>query len=347
MMAVFEDLSGRSAGPATLRARGIAVVALIAVVAVLLTAYARGYFDSTFALTVDAATVGDGLTAGAEVKFRGLAIGSVEQVETLGFGRQRLELSIDTAQSTELTDTTEARFTSSNIFGSTAIELLSDGTGSALPENSTLVIAPDSANVTVTSVFRRVAALTEVLDSDQVDRLRDLLARVSSDVSLNLKPYFDTARLLAENQIDPLSLKLHRGGELGQGLDDLIPPLLDLVVGVVDNSAYYEPLDNRRRTLDAIDGLSNELLYPLGTMLAQNNPNLTKLLSTVLDLLVPVTASLGTLAPAYDRIPVVLDGISDAFPLVDGAPQLQLDVILSTMPNLAGSVAAYRNEAGQ
>ncbi|MFI8568430.1 MCE family protein [Rhodococcus sp. NPDC078407] len=276
-----------------------------------------------------------------------MAIGSVEQVETLGFGRQRLELAIDAAQSKELTDTTEAQFTSSNIFGSTAIELLSDGTGSALQETSTLVIAPDSVNVTVTSVFRRVAALTEVLDSDQVDRLRGLLARISSDISGNLKPYFDTARLLAENQIDPLSLKLHRGGELGQGIDDLIPPLLDLVVGVVDNSAYYEPMDNRKRTLDAINGLSNELLYPLGKMLETNNPNLAKLLSTTLDLLVPITASLGTLAPAYDRIPAVLDGVADAFPLVDGAPQLQLDVIAATMPNLADSVAAYRSEAEQ
>lgn len=343
-MAVFEDLSGRSAGPATLRTRGLMVVAIVAVVAVLLTAYAKGFFDSTFSLTIDAATVGDGLAPGAEVKFRGLAIGTVDEIDTVGFGRQRIELSIDGAQSAELTDTLQAQFTSSNVFGSTAIELISDGRGGALPENSTLTIAPDSANVTVTSVFRRVAALTKVLDTDQVQHLRDLLARISSDVSESLKPYFDTARMLTENQIDPLSLKLHRGGELGQGIDDLIPPLLDLVVGVVDNSAYYEPMDNRTRTLDAIDGLSNELLYPLGEMLETNNPNLTKLLSTTLDLLVPITASLGTLAPAYDRVPTVIDGVSDAFPLVDGAPQLQLDVIVRTMPNMASAVAAYESQ---
>ncbi|MBY4129580.1 MCE family protein [Rhodococcus fascians] len=346
-MAVFEDLSGRSAGPATLRTRGVVVVSIIAVVAVLLTAYARGYFESTFALTIDAATVGDGLAPGAEVKFRGLAIGSVEQIETLGFGRQRIELSIDGAQSAELTDTLQAQFTSSNLFGSTAIELISDGTGGALAENSTLTIAPDSANVTVTSVFRRVAELTKVLDSDQIEHLRDLLARISSDVSGSLKPYFDTARMLTENQIDPLALKLHRGGELGQGIDDLVPPLLDLVVGVVDNSAYYEPTDNRTRTLDAIDGLSDDLLYPLGKMLETNNPNLSTLLSTTLDLLVPITASLGTLAPAYDRVPTVIDGVSDVFPIVDGAAQLQLDVIVRTMPNLASAVDAYESQGEQ
>jgi hypothetical protein len=79
-------------------------------------------------------------------------------------------------------------------------------------------------------------------------------------------------------------------------------------------------------------------------MLETNNPNLTELLSTTLDLLVPITASLGTLAPAYDRVPTVIDGISDAFPSVDGAPQLQLDVIVATMPNMASAVAAYESQ---
>ena len=68
---------------------------------------------------------------------------------------------------------------------------------------------------------------------------------------------------------------------------------------------------------------------------------------TVLDLLVPITASLGTLAPSYDRVPEVIDGISDAFPIVDGAPQLQLDIIARTMPNLAAPVAAYVGEGEQ
>lgn len=345
-MAVFEDLSGRSAGPSALRTRGVVVIAVIAVVAVLLTAYSKGYFESKFALTIDAATVGEGLAPGAEVKFRGLSIGTVDEIDTIGFGRQRLALSIDGTQAGELTDTSQAQFTSSNIFGSTAIELVSDGTGTALPENSTLELAPDSSNVTVTSVFRRVAALTKVLDSDQVQRLTDLMAHVSTDVGPSLKPYFDVAQMLTENQIDPLALKLHRGAELGKGLNDLVPPLLDLVVGVVDNSAFYEPLDTRNQTLSAINGLSDQLLYPLGKMLETDNPDLTKLLDTVLDLLVPITSSLGTLAPSYDRIPTVIDGVSDAFPIVDGKPQLQLAVIVDTMPNLAGPVAEYESNGG-
>ena len=73
-MAVFEDLSGRSAGSATLRLRGLAVAVAAAVLAGCLTAYAQGAFDSPFELTLDAASVGDCLTPGSEVKFRGLSI---------------------------------------------------------------------------------------------------------------------------------------------------------------------------------------------------------------------------------------------------------------------------------
>lgn len=340
-MAVFEDLSGRSAGRATLRFRGIVVALIVIVVAATLTAYARGKFDSTYDLTLDAASVGDGLTPGADVKFRGLSIGTVSAIDTIGFGRQQIALKLDPHQAGELTDTVQAQFSSSNVFGSTAVELVSGGGGSPLPDDSTLAVATDTTGATVTGVFRRVADLTEVLDSDQVQNLLDLLADTSVDVSANLKPYFDTSLMLAQNQIDPLAWKLHRGAEMGAGLNDLVPPLLDLVTGVVDKSAYYEAPDDRTRTLSAINGLSDQLLVPIGQLLETNNPNLTTLLSTVLDLLVPITASLGTLAPSYDKIPGVVDGISDAFPLVDGAPVLQLDVIVRTMPNMAAPVAAY------
>ena len=345
-MAVFEDLSGRSAGPATLRLRGLAVAVAAAVLAGGLTAYAQGAFDSPFELTLDAASVGDGLTPGSEVKFRGLSIGTVDEIETVGFGRQRLELAIDPSQAGELTDTMQAQFSSSNVFGSTAIELVSDGTGNPLAANSTLEISGNQRGATVTGVFRRVADLTAVLDTERVQHLLDILANSSVEVSRNLKPYFDTAQMMADKQIDPLAWKLHRGAELGDGMANLIPPLLDLVVGVVDKSVYVEAPADRARTIAANDGLSDQYTVPVGDLLKKNNPDLTKLLSTTLDLLVPITASIGTFAPSYNRVPQVLDGISDAFPVVDGKPQLQLDLIVKTMPNLAGAVAAHE-EAGR
>ncbi|MGF0314093.1 MlaD family protein [Rhodococcus sp. IEGM1428] len=340
-MAVFDDLTGRSAGPAALRLRGLAVAVAAAVLAGGLTAYAQGAFDSPFGLTLDAASVGDGLTPGSEVKFRGVSIGTVDNIETVGFGRQRLQLEIDPSQAGELTDTMQAQFSSSNVFGSTAIELVSDGTGNPLAADSTLEISGNQRGATVTGVFRRVADLTAVLDTDQVQHLLDVISNTSVEVSRNLKPYFDTAQMMADHQIDPLAWKLHRGAELGDGIANLIPPLLDLVVGVVDKSVYVEAPEDRARTIAANDGLSDQLMVPVGDLLKKNNPDLTRLLSTTLDLLVPITASIGTFAPSYNRVPQVLDGISDAFPIVDGKPQLQLDLIAKTMPNLAGAVAAH------
>ncbi|WP_032380302.1 MlaD family protein [Rhodococcoides fascians] len=340
-MAVFDDLTGRSAGPAALRLRGLAVAVAAAVLAGGLTAYAQGAFDSPFGLTLDAASVGDGLTPGSEVKFRGVSIGTVDNIETVGFGRQRLQLEIDPSQAGELTDTMQAQFSSSNVFGSTAIELVSDGTGNPLAADSTLEISGNQRGATVTGVFRRVADLTAVLDTDQVQHLLDVISNTSVEVSRNLKPYFDTAQMMADHQIDPLAWKLHRGAELGDGIANLIPPLLDLVVGVVDKSVYVEAPEDRARTIAANDGLSDQLMVPVGDLLKKNNPDLTRLLSTTLDLLVPITASIGTFAPSYNRVPQVLDGISDAFPIVDGKPQLQLDLIVKTMPNLAGAVAAH------
>ena len=79
----FRDLIGRRATARVLRIRGLIVAVVLAVLGALLYQTAQGTFDDTFKLTVVANTIGEGLAPGAEVKFHGLAIGSVKDLEAL------------------------------------------------------------------------------------------------------------------------------------------------------------------------------------------------------------------------------------------------------------------------
>ncbi|MBY6350276.1 MlaD family protein [Rhodococcoides corynebacterioides] len=345
-MAVFDDLSKRSAGPRALRVRGLAVAVVLVLAGVVLTSYARGEFESRFDVTFDSASVGDGLAVGSDVKYRGLPVGRVDEIEPVGFGRQRVHAHIEPAVAEVLTDDLTARFSSATVFGATVIELFSEGRGAPLDENATVELGDDSETATVTGVFRRLADLTDVLDADNTDRVLDLMSRVSTNFGDGLKPFFDTAQMMAETQRSPLSWKLVRGAELGDGLRESIGPVVDVVSQVVASSEYFEDPANRDRAIKAMSGLGTGLSVPLGDLLRDNNPYLKPLLDTALDVLIPVALSTGTLAPAYQRVPNVLQGIEDAFPTVDGRTQLQLQVIVNSMPTMAGPVEAFLDRAG-
>ncbi|MGB3772030.1 MAG: MlaD family protein [Rhodococcus sp. (in: high G+C Gram-positive bacteria)] len=345
-MAVFEDLSRRSAGPRSLRIRGLAVAVVLVLVAIFLAKYAKGDFSSKFDVTIDANSVGDGLAVGSDVKYRGLPVGRVDEIESIGFGAQRLHAHIDPATASVLTDDLTVRFASATVFGATVVELFSEGQGDPLRSDTVLTLGPDSETATVTGQFRRLAGLTDVLDADNTNRVSDLLARTANGFGDSFGPFFDTAQMMAENQRAPLAWKLQRGGELGDGLEAFVPPLTDLISQVVDSSEYFVVPENRDRAIHAMSGLGTGLSTPVGDLLSNNKPYLTALLDTLLDILIPVSLSAGTLAPAYQRIPNVVQGMNDAFPNVDGDVQLQLQVIVKNMPNLAGPAAVFADVLG-
>jgi phospholipid/cholesterol/gamma-HCH transport system substrate-binding protein len=345
-MAVFDDLSRRSAGPSALRVRGLVVAVVLVVLGVVLTKYATGDFESRFDLTIDSTAVGDGLAVGSDIKYRGLPVGRVDDIEPLGFGSQRVHAHIEPVVASVLTDDVTARFSSATVFGATVIELYSEGAGAPLREDTVLSLGDDTETATVTGVFRRLASLTDVLDADNTNRVLDLMSRVSSEFGDSLKPFFDTAQMMAETQRAPLGWKLQRGAVLADGLGTSIGPVTDVVDKVVTSSEYFETPENRDRAVKAMQGLGTGLSIPLGDLLRDNNPYLKPLLDTVLDILLPVALSAGTLAPSYQRVPDAIAGVEDAFPTVDGRTQLQLQVIVRNMPTMAGPVEAFANSVG-
>ncbi|AYF73724.1 MCE family protein [Nocardia yunnanensis] len=338
-MAVFKDHSGRAAGAWMLRLRGMVLAIVLITVTMLVSSYARGAFSDTFEVTVDAATLGEGLAPGAEVKFRGYAIGTVEQVRTIGYGHQRIDLRLERRQADALTDDVTARFTSSNVFGSSAIELVPGTGGRKLKEHTVLRIGENATNATVAGVFRRAARLTQVLDSAAVHRLFDLMLDNTASLGPVLQSFFETAKTLADGQQNTLAHYLRIGGDMTGAFRDLTPSAGHAVLGVLEQSAYFGDEDNRARTNKAVGGVNDAVLVGISNLLQQNNPNLKQILDSVLDLAVPLSVSIGSVAPAYNRVPNLLAAMDGALPVVDGHVQLQLELIAKTMPYLADSLA--------
>ncbi len=321
---------------------GMVVAMVLALVAVVLTGYAQGRFTERFELTVESPTLAEGIVAGADVKFRGYVIGTVTSVDMVGYGHQRIGIALEPDQARGLTSSATARFSSSNIFGATGVELIDAAGGTPLREHAVLTMSDGVADGTVAGVLRRVAELARIVDSDGVRRLFDLLEENSGLLGSSVRSLVETARMLTTEQRAPLAHYLEAGAELSDSVAHLTPSALEAMLQIIDESAYFGEEANRDRTNKAVHGLNDDLLLSLADTLRRDNPLLAPVLSAALDLAMPIALSAGTVAPAYNRLAGLIDNIRAAFPVVDGRVQMQLEVIVGTMPYLADSLTPNR-----
>src|ERR1700722_9974553 len=126
-MPAFPDQGARAPSSRSLRIRGLIAAVVLGIAGMALYQLGSGSYQDTFKLTVVADFLGGGLTLGAEVKFRGLTIGSVQSLETVGYNKQKITVELEPRQAKALATDTTASFVSSNTFGLAAVELASSG----------------------------------------------------------------------------------------------------------------------------------------------------------------------------------------------------------------------------
>ncbi|WP_406271424.1 MlaD family protein [Nocardia sp. NBC_00881] len=332
---------GRSGSrvPSTLalRVRGLAVVAIGLLVTALTAAHLQGRFHDDVSLTIEADSLVDGLLAGADVKFQGAAIGTVRRVQTAGDTR-RVEISIDRDQAPALTDRVAARFTVANVFGTPAIELVNLGDGPQVREHAVVPLATGAMGATATGVLQRTGRLTEVLDSPRLRNLLDVATENPGLFGPTVEAITGIARALEQDRRGSTTHYLHITGDLSDGLAVLEPQMVDALIALLDQSEYFGDETNRARTRKAIAGLSQDFLPGYARLVGDNRDHFAEILAVVLDLGLPLGMSYGSIAPAYQRLPDLLDRIGAAFPVVDGKVQWQLEIIADTMPHIARSV---------
>ncbi|WP_026918946.1 MCE family protein [Gordonia shandongensis] len=121
------DTGGRDPSLTTYLLRGIAFLAVGVVVFVLLFMRYEGKFDSTTEVTAELTDVGDGLVSGADVRYNGLIVGTVDSVSMVDGGtnpRKDVHLILEPKQADGIPANTTARTVPSNLFGVNSVELI-------------------------------------------------------------------------------------------------------------------------------------------------------------------------------------------------------------------------------
>lgn len=335
-MASFPDQTGRAASTRALRIRGLIVAAVLAVVSIFLYQLATGGYENTFKLTVLTNTMGEGLMPGAEVKFRGLTIGAVTSLESRGHSSQRMTVELDPRQAKALTADTTAQFTSSNVFGSAAVELVGGGTGVSLKPNQTLVMGGTLQAASITGLLRQGQKLGKIVDSPDVNHLIAVLRRHADLTQPVAAAIFDFAKILTDAQTVPFSQTMSVMSGIVNGANGFIP-LIGLLNNLLDGLQFLAEPSGKERTVRVL-GQAGHLLADVGGIIAQNFSWLSPLVGSLMDVSVPQAYLLGSLAPAYDRLSGLLDRTSAAFPVIDSKVRMQIDVALDTVPGLAAAL---------
>lgn len=337
---------GRTASRRQLRMRGLIAVILLLCIGLVLTRYARGDFEDSFRVTVMADTIGDGLVTGADVKLNGFAIGRVAEIENSGFGHQRIELKLDRDQVGQLTDKVRARFASTTMFGSTGVELLNIGGGAPLEEGATLRIGADSTQATVTDALSKLSRIAGVLSDDDTLELLRFLTAETQGVGTTISALLGAARMLRDGQRGSLRKYLAVGAEMSSGVAEVTPLVVGGVVDLIAQAEFFGSEANRTKVNTAISGLNERLLRDGGDVLAAHQQELVDVVDVAMDLVIPIGMSLGTIAPAYGRLPGLIANIRGAFPEVAGRPQLQLELVAARFPQVLTSALA-RADGGE
>lgn len=335
-MPIYTDPSGRAAQPRTLRWRGLATAAVLATAGMLIYQQGTGKFVDTFTLTVVANSIGEGLAPGAEVKFRGLAIGTVSSLRSAGYNKQTMTVTLNPRQAQALTADTTARFTSSNAFGTSAVELVSSGGGGRLASGQTLEMGSDVQSSSVTGLLRQGQKLNAVIDSPEFTHIIELLRRHANVAAPLTKANFDLLAILADSQRVPVSQTIAQVGEMITAANGVVP-LFELANPLLDRLDFLSDPAGAEHTNIVLQQISR-LLNDGGQILNRNNYWIIGLIDGVMNLAIPAAYAAGSLAPAYDRLSGLLDRTSAAFPVQNGKVRMQIQIILDAMPGLAAAL---------
>lgn len=278
------DFDGRGSSTATLAVTGLAFLTVCGLLVWLLLAKSQGSLDRRVQVTAMLSSVGDGLPAKSDVKFRGVLVGMVRGVTPARPGRPNVvHLDIKPQSAQGIPSTVTARIVPSNAFAVSSVQLVDNGPapalsgGAVITEDTTL---PTQLFQTTLAKLRDLVAAVTRPDGDQALGV----IRVLADATAGQGPALHSAA----RGLNRVVTEMNR-----LSTDDSGPPVLQTW-----ESAIGALRDTAPELLDAL----HDAVLPMQTVAEKR--------TALRDLLTGSTQTVGTVRTALDHHTDQLVGIS-------------------------------------
>ena len=189
-------------------------------------------------------------------------------------------------------------------------------------------------SASITGLLRQGQKFGRIMDSPDIDHIIEVVRRHADLTEPVTRSYFDLIKMLTDSQKVPFSQSLSVLASLVNGVSDAVP-LIGLAYDLLNGMEFLAHPDGVERMNMIMDQLA-KLLFTADGIFAKHMPWLVPLFGGVMSALLPTAYSIGSMAPAYDRISGLLDRTSAAFPIVNGKVRLNLELTLDTVPGLGG-----------
>ncbi|MFI2560411.1 MlaD family protein, partial [Nocardia farcinica] len=299
------DPSGRGPTARQLSLAGLAMILATLLVLGLLMLRYNGYFEDEVPVTAELTSTGDGLPTRADVKFRGMVVGMVDDVEVVAKGeRQLARIHLKPEVAPTIPANVTARVIPNNIFGVTAIELVDNGSaGATLTAGATI---PEDTSAETTQLQTTLTTLRDVLENIQPEKLGRVLATLAAALDPAARVPGSTVerldRWVTEVRAIPGIGELL--GDLGAATTALSRSAPELVGVLTESVTAARTLTERRANLVALLANASSTIDSVNSLFARN-PNAAKELVPGLDQL------FGGLAEDPDAIPYTARNLND------------------------------------
>ncbi|MGV9796200.1 MlaD family protein [Gordonia sp. NPDC003422] len=332
------DHSGRGLSTGRHAVWGLAMVAIVAIVTIPIALYAQRAFDDDVEITLTSAKVADSLTAGADVKYRGLLVGRVDDVEVTDDGQQRMTVALDADQARGIDGQLTARFVPSNIFGVVGVELTPVAPGPAVRAGDVVAVDADSAGVSAIAVLRDIGSVTTTLTGNDVNAMINRLDQVVDQLSPLISGGFELFVLAKQHQRMPFADVLRISADTLHGADRLAEPFVDLFTTLVEKTEMYADPVQTAKVTGALTGLVQTFIT-LGQVVGHNPRELATVLDASLTLGAPLGYTLSTVPASAADIHELIGRLERAFPKDSGAVRLRVGATLASLPQITSVLA--------
>ncbi|MFD3705883.1 MCE family protein [Nocardia sp. NPDC058658] len=253
------DPSGRGPTMKQLYIAGAAGVIVFAVILAFLMARYEGYFIPKTQVVAKLGTTGDGLPSEADVKFRGMLVGTVDGVDVQQQGAvQNVRINLTPEFADGIPANVTARVVPSNLFAVTSVELVYNGAdGNHLKEGSVIEEDRSKGTIALQDTLTSVRDILDEIDPVQFGRVLGTLTqaldgtgRVPGSTIQRLDQWVTEVSEAGPN----LNGILNNFSTAAHALNESAPELLDVLGKSVQTSNTIAA--NRQGLIDVIAGTS-------------------------------------------------------------------------------------------
>ena len=315
-----------------LRAGALVLVFIVAGV-LLWSGYSGKRDDSMLRIQLRTMHTGDGIGPGAGVRYNGVPVGALLEIESEPTGSQLITLALDRAQLFDLTDGLNVDYAPANLFGISEV-ILERGTHGATLREGTIIDMTGEGRINDVTMGTLLRSLSQTTTDVLTPQLTEVLTKLGTDIEAFtplIQAVIGVSRAVADTQQYPPSQLIEQYASFLSGVSGFTGGFLEMI-GEAYNIAILRT--DRDRFNVGVSLVVDQLFPSISDLLDTANSSFSPYSGALAILVGQLARTVPDPARSHADLAELLGRIDRTFQAPPDGPQVSLDVLVRGMPGL-------------